>query len=179
MRKIIQIGNKMLRETAKDISLKDIKTVKIQKIIQDMKEALVKEADGVGLAAPQIGKSLRIFVISGKALKEKDKEEKVSEDLVFINPAITKQSRKKELMDEGCLSIRGRYGKVTRSSQVTIRAYDENGKRFERGASSLLAQIFQHEVDHLDGILFTDKAEVSKEISKDEWNHRKEIINEQ
>ena len=89
-------------------------------------------------------------------------------DLVFINPEIVKASKEKKEVDEGCLSVRWLYGKVRRSARVTLRAYNEKGERIERGASGLLAQIFQHEVDHLNGILFTDKAKEVWEMSEEE-----------
>ncbi|MBI3888666.1 peptide deformylase [Candidatus Nomurabacteria bacterium] len=77
---------------------------------------------------------------------------------MFINPKISKLSRDKVWVPEGCLSVRWLYGKTYRSTKATIAAYNENGKKFTRGASGLLAQIFQHETDHLNGILFIDHA---------------------
>ncbi|KKT14778.1 MAG: Peptide deformylase [Parcubacteria group bacterium GW2011_GWC1_43_30] len=136
--------------------IKSIGSKKIRDILYRMREALHAEEDGAAIAAPQIGESLRIFVVSKKITKTKD--------LVFINPEIIKASKKKKKVEEGCLSIRWLYGQVKRSEKVTIRAYGETGKQFERGASGLLAQIFQHEMDHLDGILFIDKAENLREI---------------
>ncbi len=133
-----------------------------------MKEALKSQDDGVAIAAPQIGVSKRIFIVSGKALAIADekKEESLADhrDLVFINPAITKLSQKKAVLEEGCLSVRYLYGKVARSEKATMTALDESGKKFTRGATGLLAQIFQHEVDHLNGILFIDKAKDIREI---------------
>ncbi len=172
--KILGKDAPVLREIAKPVSIKSIGSKNIQNIIEKMKEAVHAEEDGVAIAAPQIGESLRIFVVNGKALalakKVKNVEDnKEFEDLVFINPEIIKLSKKKKKMEEGCLSIRWLYGQVKRSEKVTIRAYDENGKPQERGASGLLAQIFQHEIDHLNGILFIDKAENIQDIppSKD------------
>ena len=83
--------------------------------------------------------------------------------MVFINPKISKLSREKEWLPEGCLSVRWLYGNTLRSKKATVTAYDENGKKFTRGASGLLAQIFQHETDHLKGVLFIDKAKNIKE----------------
>ena len=162
--KILQRDAPRLREIAKSLPLKDIKSKKIRTILEKMKKALHAEADGVAIAAPQIGEGLRLFIVSGEALALANKTKKINkhqklEDLVFINPEIIKVSKKKRKVEEGCLSIRYLYGQVERSEKVTLRAYDENGKRLERGASGLLAQIFQHETDHLDGILFIDKAE--------------------
>jgi peptide deformylase len=88
--------------------------------------------------------------------------------LVFINPEILKLSKEKKEMEEGCLSVRWLYGKVKRSTRVSLRAYNEKGEKIERGASGLLAQIFQHETDHLNGTLFIDKAEQVWEMSPEE-----------
>ena len=87
----------------------------------------------------------------------------IPKDLILINPKISRLSRKKEWIPEGCLSVRPLYGKTFRSKKATVTAYDENGKKFTRGASGLLAQIFQHETDHLNGILFIDHAKDVKE----------------
>lgn len=159
--KILQRDNKILRLKAKSIPLKDMGSKKIADIVQRMSQALHAEEDGVAIAAPQIGESLRLFLVNRDILVSK-KDPKT--DLVFINPEIIKTSKNKKKVDEGCLSIRWLYGQVKRSEKVTIRAHDLKGKPFERGASGLLAQIFQHEIDHLDGILFIDKAENVQEL---------------
>src|SRR3989344_671350 len=158
---ILQRDNKVLRSKAKSIPIKDIGSKKILNIIKRMGQVLHAEEDGVALAAPQIGESIRLFIVSGDILIL---NKNPKPDLIFINPEIIKTSKNKKKVEEGCLSIRWLYGQVKRSEKVTIRAYDETGRRFERGASGLLAQIFQHEMDHLDGILFIDKAENLREI---------------
>lgn len=151
---IVSEGNPVLRQKAEDVPLSEIKSEKVRRVIEDMKAALASQSDGVGLAAPQIAVPLRIFLVSKRIFGDD-----VTKDAVFINPTITKFSKEKKWMEgEGCLSVRWVYGKVQRSTKVTIRAYDEEGQIFERGAGGLLAHIFQHEVDHLDGILFIDKA---------------------
>lgn len=165
--KIVQTGDKVLRKKAKAIPVNKITSKEIKLVIKKMKEALASQDDGVAIAAPQIGESLRIFVVSGHIFEDGFKRGKViskkeyepHEDLVFINPEIIKLSKKTKLLDEGCLSVRPLYGKVKRSLNATIKAYDENGVLFVRGGGGLLAHIFQHETDHLDGILFIDKAE--------------------
>jgi len=172
MVKIVQKEAPILRDEAREVPIKEISTPKIRKIIADMKIALAREDDGVAIAAPQIGVPLRIFVVSGKVDElmgktsaKNDSDPATSalgrpapEDSVFINPVIKKLSQKKELTEEGCLSVRYLYGKVKRSVKATVEAYDETGAKKTFGASGLLAQIFQHEVDHLGGVLFTDKA---------------------
>ena len=188
--KILQKNEKVLRQIAHEVHIHDIKTTKIKKVLEDMSRALKSQDDGVAIAAPQIGSPLRIFIVSGKIFAKdfaKNREarllsqnkatssevsvpdnlggdvRKKNKDLVFINPKISKHSSEKEWMPEGCLSVRWLYGKTFRSKKVMLGAYDENGKKFTRGASGLLAQIFQHETDHLNGILFIDHAKDIKE----------------
>jgi peptide deformylase len=98
---------------------------------------------------------------SQQASPEQAKEYK---DMVFINPEILKISKKKMKVEEGCLSVRWLYGKVERAEKTLVKAYDENGKLFTMGGSGLLSQAFQHETDHLNGILFIDKAKDLKEM---------------
>jgi len=179
MKPILQQNEKVLRKVAKEVPLEDIAGKKIKKVLKEMSESLATQNDGVAIAAPQIGYSLRIFVVSGKIFSpdyiskrgRKAEEEDViknnenPKDLVFINPKISKLSRDKDWLPEGCLSVRPLYGKTYRSLKATVSAYDENGKKFTRGGSGLLAQIFQHETDHLDGILFIDHAkDVGEEL---------------
>jgi peptide deformylase len=173
MKEIVQKDDKVLRQKAKEILVRDITTLKIKKVLKEMSAALKSQNDGVAIAAPQIGHSLSIFVVSGKIFhkdfpKGEDELKKVPKkelpkDMVFINPKISKLSREKEWLPEGCLSVRWLYGNTFRSKKATITAYDENGKKFVRGASGLLAQIFQHETDHLHGVLFIDHAKDIKE----------------
>lgn len=154
-RKIVQIDdnkNNPLRRIALNVEKKEFGTPELKKEIQTMRDALSKEDDGVALAAPQIGISKRIFVVSPEAY-EPDAKWK---PLVFINPTLSKVSKKTEERQEGCLSVRWVYGKTHRHISATIEAYDELGNKFSFGASGLIAHIFQHETDHLDGILFID-----------------------
>ncbi len=166
---IVQKDNPVLRQLAEPVPPEEITSTRIQKVIADMKAALADEADGVGLAAPQIGVPLRIFVVSKRAFELAEEEGtpigKIPEDdLVFIDPEITSCSKKKTAVPEGCLSVRWLYGNTERAEKATIRAYDEHGKQFQRGATGLLAHIFQHEVDHLNGILFIDHAKDIEEM---------------
>lgn len=154
----------MLRKKAKAVPVGKITSKEIQTTILAMKKALASQSDGVALAAPQIGVSLRIFVVAGKIFDDTFergkamKKKQVPDDLVFINPEITKLSKKTKWLPEGCLSVRPLYGEVKRSLNATISAYNEEGKKIVRGAGGLLAHIFQHETDHLEGVLFIDKA---------------------
>lgn len=166
---ILQKENKILRQKSADVPIGEIASPKIQKMITDMKKAMHSQLDAVAVAAPQVGAPVRIFVVSGRVFKmiEKDKnyekspgpeKEVLPPDQVFINPKILKLSKTVQFMEEGCLSVRYLYGKVKRSTKAIIEAYNEKGEKFKRGGSALLAQIFQHETDHLDGKLFIDKA---------------------
>ncbi|MEX2369226.1 MAG: peptide deformylase [Candidatus Paceibacterota bacterium] len=166
---IKQAGDPVLREVAKPVSKDQITSPEIKQIIADMKSALHDTKDGIAIAAPQIGKSVRIFIVSGAVFATEENPE--AEDMIFINPDIISTSRKKITLDEGCLSVRGKYGKTERSVQASVQAQDKNGVAFQLGASGLLAQIFQHETDHLDGVLFIDKATDVEDVpteSKDE-----------
>ena len=163
IRNIVQAEEETLRLQAAAIPVKDIPSKHIQQIIADMKETLRPENLGVAIAAPQIGESIRLFIISGKVYaarmtpREKYDPEKHA-DSIFINPEITRIAQKQKLMHEGCLSLRGKWGMVPRSEKLTVRGYDEHGKPFSKNLSGLLAHIVQHEVDHLNGIIYTDNA---------------------
>ncbi len=158
MLKIVQKDNKVLRQVAKEISPEEISSAKIKNIIKNMREALFASENGVALAAPQIGELIRLFIVSIPEINKDGKKTRQDPPFVFINPKIKKISRKKNILEEGCLSIEKTFGKTKRAEKLTIEAYDENGKKFIRGASGLLAQIIQHETDHLNGILFIDHA---------------------
>jgi len=185
--KVVLDGEKVLREKAQEVNIPDVKKGLYRAIVSSMQDTLTHCHDGVALAAPQVGESIRLFVVSPKVFEESESRKskvessnaKVSKDkdfqlygldelstkhLVYFNPVIKKVSSVKKDLDEGCLSVNGLYGKVPRSTKALIEAYDEYGMKFTRGASGLLAQIFQHEVDHLDGILYTDKASELKEL---------------
>ncbi len=170
--KIIQKNEKVLRQKAKEVPIREIKNKKNQDIISRMGKALSQSKDGVALAAPQIGESLRIFIVAGNCSHRPYGSvlptRRVGEPpIVFINPIIKKISRKKQAVHEGCLSVEGIYGTIKRAEKLTVEAYDENAKKFTRGASGLLAQIIQHEIDHLNGILFIDKATKLEKYAKE------------
>lgn len=181
MVKIIQKNNPLLRQVAKPLKLDDIASAKTQKTINSIKEALEKIPDGVGLCAPQIGISLRIFIVSHRAFEVDMDEDGVlvkkevitkQKDMVFINPKIIRISKKRHWITEGCMSVEYFYGNTYRADKVTISGYDECGNKFTHGASGLIAQIFQHEIDHLNGVLFIDHAKQIKEIHPDELKKR-------
>jgi peptide deformylase len=162
MREIVQEGANVLREEARPVPESLFSTEELSRLVADMAEALEAEPDGVALAAPQVGVSARIFIVRKDRTLPPPPEDagpRTAEVETYVNPEITKTSRKRARADEGCLSVRGVYGTTNRHERVTVRARREDGSRFERGAGGLMAQIFEHEIDHLNGILFIDHAE--------------------
>jgi len=176
MVKIVQDGAPILRKIAKPVPKKLFGTAKLAGIIADMNEALDKEPEGVALAAPQIGVPYRLFIVredrtvpvpenaslgggTAKSDLEVSPPQLPAKVEIYVNPEIVKTSRKRALGEEGCLSTRGIYGTIKRHERVTISAHHPDGKRFTRGSGGLMAQIFEHEVGHLNGELFTDYAE--------------------
>jgi len=159
MKRIVQQDDTVLRKVAAPVAVSGITKADTQKMLKEMFESLKSQHDGVALAAPQIGYSKRAFVVSPHIF-----DTGIVVPLVYLNPEIIKRSRDKKVMEEGCLSCRWLYGQTKRSSRVTVRAFDENGKEFVQEGKGLLAQIFQHEIDHLDGILFVDHAKNLREI---------------
>lgn len=168
---VVQEGDAVLRAKAKPVAKKDINTPRVRSLLTRMKKVLAGEEYGVAIAAPQVGESLRIFVVSGRALVPEDREEDFPrpDDMVFINPEITRLSRAKKEMSEGCLSVRGKYGTVIRHEKASVKALNERGEPFTYNGTGLVAHIFQHEYDHLDGILYIDKAE--KLTNDPKFNH--------
>lgn len=142
-RNIVQVGDDVLRKKSFPVGEINQRTAEL---LDDMKETLAK-AEGVGLAAPQVGVLKRIFIVSldGKYYE-------------CINPVIVKQSGTQK-GEEGCLSVKGKYGTVVRPKKVVLKATDRYGKEFTVIAEGFLARAFCHEYDHLDGILYIDKAE--------------------
>lgn len=158
---IVQYDNtdsSVLRQVSQPIPLPEISSPTVQDFIRDLKAAMDSQDDGVGISAVQVGNPIRLFILSHKAY-EADKKAAPGDYKVFINPRITKVSKDTQTIKEGCLSVRGVYGKVVRPFSVTIQAYNENGEMFIEQASSFIAQVIQHEMDHLNGILFIDRAE--------------------
>lgn len=142
---IVKLGEDILRQKAEPVAeVND----EIRKLAEDMFETMI-EADGVGLAGPQVGKNLRMFVLIA--------DDEVRR--VFINPQIIKTSEELGDYDEGCLSIPQVYETIRRPVRVTVQALNENGKPFTLDADGLLARIIQHEYDHLDGIVFIDRGD--------------------
>ena len=161
----MQEGAQILRDIAKPLPEELFGTSELSRILKDMEDSLDPYLEGVALAAPQIGVPYRIFIVrKDRTLPppHEDSQETNSpapEIEAYINPEIIKTSRKRQRAAEGCLSVHGMYGITERHERVTIRARRPDGSKLERGAGGLMAQIFEHEIDHLNGILFIDHAE--------------------
>ncbi len=166
---ILYTPDTQLRLKSKNIEKQQIYSNTVKDIINKLTIELQKTKVGVSLAAPQIGYSVRIFIVSSKVFQKKNVKVYVNNsrinanilnnDMIFINPCIIKLSNNTEILNESCLSIKNTCGTIHRAKKTTLTAYNTNGDIFKIKASGLLSQIFQHEMDHLDGILFTDKAD--------------------
>ena len=149
---IVVYGHTVLRKVAEEID-KDYPG--LDQLITDLFETMYY-SEGLGLAAPQIGKSIRIFVIDGSPVSE-DEPSLADFKKVFINAHITEKSGEQVLMNEGCLSIPNLREEVSRVSRIRINYYDENWEYHDEIYDGYKARVIQHEYDHLDGIMFTDK----------------------
>lgn len=149
---IRSVPDSVLKQKAKKVPAID---GSIKKLIRDMLETMHAEPGRVGLAAPQIGVPLRIIVIG---MPEE-------EDLVLINPEIVRR-RGERIIDEGCLSIPGYFGQIKRAESITVKGRDRNGKEARLKAEGLLAQVLEHEIDHLNGTLYIDHPEVRETLRK-------------
>jgi peptide deformylase len=166
--KIARMGHPVLRARTRPLHPSEIRTPKIQQLIDDMFETM-KEYQGVGLAAPQVHESYRLFVAGfppppPRTDKDGDEDEQDEEDdegqvplMALINPEITPVSKETSEDWEGCLSIPDIRGRVPRARQIVVRAFDRLGKKIEIEASGFTARVIQHETDHLNGVLFLDR----------------------
>jgi len=143
--KILTHPDPNLRSRSEEIDVREVKTAEFQKFADDF-AAFMVASDGVGLAAPQIGMKKRIIAV--------DEGETVG---VYVNPEFVKKSTAMQENEEGCLSIPGVYGIVERPKRVRVKAIDRHGRKITFDVSGFRAAVFQHEVDHLDGVLFIDK----------------------
>lgn len=139
---IRKYGDPVLKKESKDVEVID---ENIKRIIEDMVDTM-RDASGVGLAAPQIGINLNIVVIEVEDQLRK-----------LINPVIIEKSKEEEIVEEGCLSIPGIWEKVKRAKSVKVRYLNEDGEQIEEAGEELLARAFQHELDHLKGVVFVER----------------------
>lgn len=144
LRTVRQIGDEILKKKSKDVKTIDDKT---KMLIEDMKETMLYH-EGCGLAAVQVGVLKNIIIV---------KPETEGEIYLFINPTILRTSEEKNVAAEGCLSVEGKQGEVERFSEIEIKAFDINMKEFTLVAKDFFARAIQHEIDHLNGILYVEK----------------------
>ncbi|MFH1890400.1 MAG: peptide deformylase [Candidatus Kuenenbacteria bacterium] len=164
---------KELRQKSMEVEIEKITTAEMQKFFKDLQWTM-HQADGAGLAAPQVGKFIRAVCvnmparhsleakpIAGGPARHSPEAKPIAgggdSAQIFINPKILKKSWGKSIVEEGCLSIPGIYGNVKRSKKITIQYLDKEGKQKKQKYDKIPARILQHEIDHLDGILFVDK----------------------
>jgi len=161
---IVAYGDPVLRKVGIEI---DKEYPQLEKLIENMKQTMYN-ASGVGIAAPQIGKAIRLFIIDASPFAEdedlSDEDRKILADFnhVFINPKITEEKGDEWVFNEGCLSIPDVREDVFRQEEVTFEYQDENFEKHTRTLNGLAARVFQHEYDHIEGILFTDKLSTLK-----------------
>lgn len=160
---VTELGNPILREKAKEVS--DLADDQVQKLIDDML-VTVTEANGVGLSAPQVDSSLRIFVMASYPNPRYPDAPEI-DPYEVINPEIIAKSEELEEDWEGCLSIPGIRGLVPRHKEIEVKYSDRYGKEKSEILNDFLARIFQHEFDHLEGIVFLDRLESSMDIITD------------
>jgi peptide deformylase len=158
-REIITIGHPTLRQKARKVTKFG---PELKQLIDDMTDTMHK-APGVGLAAPQVNVSERVIVVE---LPADEEEGTPAEFYAFVNPEIIKTSHEVEDSQEGCLSVPGYVGEVPRYTMIVVRGQDARGKPQRVRAREYLARIFQHEIDHLDGVLFIDRVEDPGKIHK-------------
>lgn len=147
--KVARMGNPVLRRVADPIPPEHINSPRVQQLIQDMLDTVI-EYDGVGLAAPQVHQSVRLVLLC------LDPEEGFE---VWINPVLSPTTDEEMITTEGCLSVPGLRGDVSRPAGIKVEAYDHQGQFFERHLDGFPAVVAQHECDHLDGVLYVDKAD--------------------
>ncbi len=162
---------KFLRKKMADFDFSEFTKKEITALVKNMREIMLK-ADGVGLAANQIGLNMRMFVAQIQKLDKYGNPRSLSHAeqkfYAIFNPEIVKSSKEKGAMEEGCLSVPGGvFGDVERPEKITIVGFDKNGKKIKIKAWGLLARVFQHEVDHLNGILYIDKAKNIRKVSSE------------
>lgn len=148
---LVQLPNPNLRKRSIEIDRAVLLSPPIQTFIDEMIPTMYGD-DGIGLAAPQVGKNIRVCVIG------KDADKKLTTDLVLINPTWERTSKKTNIDTEGCLSVPNQFGKVKRYTHIDVNAWDRKGNPLSFEAHKFFARVIQHEIDHLDGILFIDKA---------------------
>ena len=160
--KVARIGHPVVREKARDLSEAEFHSPEIQRLIDDM-VATMHEYDGVGLAAPQVHRALRVAVIEVPAHDERAKD--AVPLTVLVNPRVTALGSDKHAGFEGCLSIPGLRGEVPRWARLRLEARDRDGRPYVIEAEHFFARVIQHECDHLDGNVYLDRMEGMRSLS--------------
>lgn len=151
---IVKDGDPVLRKRAAEVPRAEIGTPAFAKLLEDMLETMY-DANGVGIAAPQVGVSKRVFIA-----------ESSEGPIALVNPVFTKKSWKLLKGEEGCLSVPGKYDKLRRVKEVTVAALTADGKEVNFSAENFFARVLQHEMDHLDGFLYIDRVKEQAEEEK-------------
>lgn len=163
---IVAYGDKVLREKCEDV---DFSKEELDALLEDMYETMYA-AEGVGLAAPQVGKNIRVFIVDAEPFEDEEPELKGFKK-AFINPKIVEETGDEWSFKEGCLSIPGIRENVTRNSDIKIKYLNEDLKEEEAVFSGLAARVIQHEYDHIEGVLFIDKiSPMKKRLIKGKLN---------
>jgi len=155
---LVTLPTPSLREPSRAVTREELLSPEMQSFCQALAPAMYNY-HGIGLAAPQVDKNMRVCVIG----KEADKS--LIADLILVNPEIEILSRKKNLDSEGCLSVPNTFGKVKRATRIRVRAWNVAGQPIEFVAKNFLARVVQHELDHLNGLLFIDRANDIYEVT--------------
>ena len=158
VREIVTIGDPRLRERAREVGAEEIGSAPVQALIDDLIETK-RAHDGAGIAAPQVGESLRIALAEVEGVNRRYPYKPPIPLTVIVNPVIEPVGDELVAINEGCLSVPGMRGSVPRSVRIRLRYLDRHGDEHEISAGGMTAGTFQHEVDHLDGILFCDRVD--------------------
>jgi peptide deformylase len=170
---VLEIGNPVLRQRAREVSAEELAAPDTQRLIDDMIETK-RAAHGAGLAANQVGEAVRVAVVEVEPENPRYPYKPPFPLTVIVNPELEPLSDEYEPIDEGCLSVPGLRGAVPRCMKVAVRYLDRSGERRTLTASGLTAGTFQHEVDHLDGVLFLDRVSDPESLSTwEQWERRR------
>ncbi len=167
IRKIIRMGHPLLRKEAKKVPIKEIKSPQMANLLKDMHDTM-KDSDGIGLAAPQIGVSLQVAIIEIPEDSPRYPGTKKSDLLIIFNPKITVIDQKKQGYWEGCLSVPGLRGFVERPRKIRVDFYNENADKVSLELEGFLSTVFQHEIDHLFGKLYIDRIRDTQKLCYNE-----------
>ena len=171
VREIVTLGDPVLRQRAREVTAEELRSPEIQRLIDDLVETK-RAADGAGLAANQVGEALRIAVAGVREGNPRYPYKPPFPLTVMVNPVVEPDGGEVELINEGCLSLPGTRAEVPRNMSVTVRYLDREGVEHVERRRGLTAGTFQHEVDHLDGVLIVDRAEPGSVTSWEEYERR-------